>query len=115
MTDLRQQLTDLLAVPPGSYKVRAPWWDLTARRGWLAVEKDNDGVSIMWTTSKETHNALSTAFSVDITPEGILRCYMESAWTMHIVWGYGYGDEEDYQTAVDGVQWMHEKLKDQIP
>lgn len=108
-------LIDLATVPSGSYKVKNPWWDINARGGWLSVTHERDGNrSIMWTTGREQHCAHSTAFSIDFTPEGVLKCYMESALSMHIKWGYGRGGDKEYATAVEAVAWIHEKLKEHM-
>lgn len=106
-------LKELHDIPTGSYKVKNGLLSLGKRKGWLAVDHDAGGcTNIMWTTGRDTHQRLDgrRAFSITVDPTGRLKSYFESAITMHMVWGYGRGKQNDLLRGLEAAWWMHHKL-----
>lgn len=121
-----ERLAELAAIPPGSYEAWTPdkraglWAWLTKpapRRGWLHVERDGDGASVvMWTTGKDDHNPLAgPCEAITIKPGGELVSYMESALSMWLVWGHGRGSDNDLAKAMRFANWAHERLTTRHP
>lgn len=113
-------LKALFDVPPGEYDLRHPhplkrFWQenfTNKRTGWLTVSKNERGqTDIMWTTHRTYHDALcGKAWNITISKDGDLVCFMESAISMWITWGYGRGTDEDYKRGMAVARWMHSKL-----
>ena len=117
-SELLGMFRDLAGTPPGEYRVNQSrkWWKAWERErlGWLTVSRDGDGsTNVMWTTDRSTHwpfSKFGPALSLTITATGGITCYMESAISMWIKWGYGRGGESELQRAIDFGKWAHEKL-----
>lgn len=110
-------IAELSAVPPMVYDVNAPrsWWfpwRSRERGGWLTVTHDKEGTtSVMWTSEKDSHQPFDgPALSVTINPSGELICYMESALSMWVKWGYGRGGDAELRRAVHFIRWAHIRL-----
>lgn len=110
-------LLDLLLIKEGCYDARKkrPWWHFwptKCRGGWLTVECGSDGgKSIMWTTHKHTHHPYTPALSISISSDGRIKCYMESAISMWIKWGYGIGTNAELTKAINFAEWAHKRLR----
>lgn len=112
-------LKALAAIQPGAYNVnvRRPWWRFWVPRergGWITVSRgDCGGTQIMWTTGRDAHWPLGDygpALCVTIAPGGQLKCYMESALSMLVMWGHGRGGEEELRKAMEFAAWVHSRL-----
>lgn len=103
-------LKSLRGIPNGQYPCRK-WYQFWKRGGWLTVEQKPDYTSVMWTTSRDTHNPLcGPATCVDVRPDGSLYMYCESVIRMWIKWGLGRGDDSDLQRGIREAIWMAEVL-----
>lgn len=110
--------TDLAGVKPGAYCVdvkRPLWrfWQPTERGGWLTVERERSGTSVMWTTDKNSHWPIGRwgcARSVLLSDTGALLAYYESALTMWLKWGFGRGGSAELRRALDFAEWAHSRL-----
>ena len=108
-------LADLAVLPDGEYSMRVarPWWlfwKSRDREGWVSVAAEKDGTALLWTTGRDEHFALTPAFSLHIRIDGTLVCYMESAWSMWIKWGFGRGGDIELQRALANAKWIHSRL-----
>lgn len=84
-----------------------------ARAGWLTVEKDSQGyIALTWTTDRDTHWSLIPALSITVAKDtGELVCFMKSALTFHIHWGYGRSRPGALEEATQFAEWCIHKLK----
>lgn len=107
-------LPELLLVPVGIYHVTTPvkfLWFFTrvSDQGWMQVSVDERGErSFLWTSNKDYHWRFGDepAKSITIDKSGTLICYMESAVSMWIKWGYDRGGEKELERANHFTRWV---------
>lgn len=107
-------LPELLLVPVGIYHITTSekfLWFFTREidQGWVDVRVDESGErSFLWTSNKDYHWRFGNepAKSITINTNGRVVCYMESAISMWIKWGYGKGSEEELKRANHFAQWL---------
>lgn len=112
-------LLDLEKIPPECYnmKIKRPWYlkifPSKEREGWLTVSKPKPNtISIMWTSNKDTHYSFTKwGKARDIWIEnGKIYLYLESALSMWIKYGLGYGGEKELKTATEYAEWIHKRF-----
>lgn len=107
-------LPELLLVPVGIYHIATPvkfLWFFTrvSDQGWVQVSVDERGErSFLWTSNKDYHWRFGNepAKSITIDKSGTLICYMESAVSMWIKWGYDRGGEKELERANHFTRWV---------
>jgi hypothetical protein len=101
-----EQFPCLTTIPVGQYPCKK-WHQLTKRGGWLSVSRENGETSILWTSSKETHNPLSgPATAIDIDQHGNITALYESVLSLHLKWRLGFDCEPYLQRALAQAGWM---------
>lgn len=107
-------LPELLLVPVGIYHITTLvkfLWFFTrvSDQGWVQVSVDERGErSFLWTSNKDYHWRFGNepAKSITIDKSGTLICYMESAVSMWIKWGYDRGGEKELERANHFTRWV---------
>ena len=107
-------LPELLLVPVGIYHITTPekfLWFFTrvSDQGWVEVSVEERGErSFLWTSNKDYHWRFGNepAKSITIDKSGTLICYMESAVSMWIKWGYDRGGEKELERANHFTRWV---------
>lgn len=111
MEQYKTQLLFFTTMPTGMYDIctllpflkRLSW----QTHGWLSIERNNDETILFWTTGKDTHFMLDTAYSINIKSDGMISIYMESAISMWIKWGYGRGTQIELKRALKRVDRLY--------
>ena len=111
----QEVLKRLAAIENGIYEVRKPFlkW-FTVNNGWICVSRDKQGLtSLMWTSHEDHHVIRLGAPSriVDITPDGRLRGFYETALSLWLKWGYGQGTKKDYENGIKFCMRLNKYLK----
>lgn len=112
---VKPQVLELLNTKHGLYNANEPrlFKRLFSddRGGYITVAPDTDGLSFMWTNGKDEHlRAGRPALCIFLSRTTGINCYMSSAITFHIRWGYGRGGLTELENAVTYLNWLHGKL-----
>lgn len=113
MTEDKCSLKPLTEVPVGKYPCRK-WWQFWKTGGWLSVQIDDDcgTTSVYWTSDEDSHFQMlfGPAFVVDVSKDGELTAFYETAITLWMRWGYGKRDPKQYERGMDIANSMMQIL-----
>lgn len=103
-------LIDVSTLELGTYKLVKPWHMFISSRGFITVEKEDDGaLSLMWCTGLHDHYAGSKAVCVTITTEGKIKYLMSTSGRR---WRFDFGDPMkpddflSFEKARDELKWF---------
>lgn len=105
-------LAELAAMGAGKFRVRRRWWQLTARGGWLTIERNHaeGSTTLLWSSAEDVRARVTMSLALVVSDAGELLAYLESGRDMLVKWGYGHGGHADLERAVELGHWMHDVL-----